>query len=350
MAWMTLVREAGVAGVLLAAPLLASGGCGDASSGDPDGSALVDTGAAPDVAPAFDAPADAQGGFDATADSAAPDTGAGGTHKTSLSVCWTEPGCHRALVVSHGGDWSALGAPFLSRQAFQQAVDLGADAIEADVRVTSDGVPVIMHSSPIEYYESLDCGGQVIEEMTAAEITQCHLGLSTTETVQRLDDLLDWSEGRVIIELDVKQSTDLAATVATIQASSAADRAFIMVSTGEIQTDIPAVPGWDALHYMVNISAPAEVADMVALAPSHEIFMLEMNRSYDGFDESQVSALITSTLHPAGLKPFTSSDDVGSAASHLDAYHQGFDVVLSYACATGVESAAAINVERGYPP
>lgn len=330
--------------------VLVGGACGGDSGGDPDAGATVDSGAPLDTAPTLDAPRDAQLTVDAGADASAPDAGGEQTHQTSLGVCWTDPDCHRALVVSHGGDWSVLGAPFLSRQAFEQAVALGADGIEADVRVTSDGVPVIMHSSPIEFYESLDCAGRVIEEMTAAEITQCHLGVSTTETVQRLDDVLDWAQGRVIIELDVKQAADLGAAVATILDRSAADRAFIMVSVGEIETDVPAIAGWDALHYMVNISAPTQVPDVVALAPSHNIFMLELDRFYDGFDEAQVSALITDTLHPAGLKPFTSSDETGTAPSHLDAYHQGFDVLLSYDCATGVESAAAINAERGYPP
>ncbi len=341
--------------LVLASVLGFAGGlaCGQDNGSDPCQGACADAGGAADVGGGADAASlDAPAGADALTggDAAVADGGNAGSHKTSLSVCWTELGCHRALVVSHGGDWSAVGAPFLSRAAFEQAVALGADGIEADVRVTMDGVPVIMHSSPIEFYESLDCGGRVIEEMTAAEITQCHLGVSTTQTVQRLSDLLEWSEGRVIIELDVKEATDLAATAATVLEQSASDRAFIMVSVGEMQSDVPAIPSSDSLHYMVNISHPAQVAEMVALAPTHNIFMLEMERAYDGFSEAQMSDLIYETLHPAGIKPFTSSDSAGSSASHLDAYHQGFDAVLSYACATGVDAAAAVNVERGYSP
>lgn len=319
---------------------------------------------------ASDCAADASDGVDATssADATSPDAAAlpdgavgavdaapavdaaSGSPKTSLAVCWTEPDCHRALVVSHGGDWSALGAPFLSRDAFEQAYALGADGIETDVQVTADGVPVLMHSSPIEWYESLDCAGQLIEEMTAEQITQCHLAASPTQTVQRLDDALAWSEGKLILELDVKDTEDLAATVATVIAASATDRAFIMVSVGEIETAIPAISDWDQLHYMVNVSDPGQVAGVVDLAPSHNVFMLELDRSYDGFDEAQMTALITDTLHPAGLKPFTSSDNLGSPASHLDAYRQGFDVILSYGCANGVAAAATINEERGYSP
>lgn len=46
-------------------------------------------------------------------------------------------------VVAHRGAWGA--APENTLAAFEQAVRLGADAVEFDVRLTSDGVPVVYH-------------------------------------------------------------------------------------------------------------------------------------------------------------------------------------------------------------
>ena len=279
--------------------------------------------------------------------------GASGTYKTNLAVCWLDPACHRALVVAHGGDWAdAFSRPFLSRPAFDQAVADGADGIEADVRVTLDQVPVVAHSSPIETWESLDCSGQLIEQMTAAEVTQCHLAPSFTEPFQRLDDVLDWAGGKLIMELDVKLAGDLAATIGTILARGAESRTFILVGTGEITSTIPTITGWHSVHYMVDIGDPAtEIEPMLAIAASHNLFLFEIDRSYSGYTEAQITDLLVSTVNPGGVKGFSASDQyLATVQNHKDVYHQGFDVVLSYNVPNGVQAAAEINVERGYPP
>jgi hypothetical protein len=277
--------------------------------------------------------------------------GAGPDWHASLNACWLDPTCHRALVVSHGGDWNVTDAPFLSRAAFEAADALGADGIEIDIRVTSDGVPVIAHSSPIEFYESLDCMGRKIEEMTADEVTACHLAPSLTQTFQRLDDVLDWADGRLILELDVKESGDLDASVQTIRSRGAQDRVYILVGVDEIQTVIPQIQGWEELHYMADIGDPSQLAPMLAIAAGSHVFLFEMDRSYGTADEAQVAALIADQVIPGGVKAFCSSDkSFITVQSHLDMYHQNFDLVLSYSLANGIEAARQVNVERGYAP
>ena len=217
--------------------------------------------------------------------------------------------------------------------------------------MTLDQVAVIAHSSPIEAYESLDCQGQRIEEMTAAEVTSCHLGAYSSQTFQRLDDVLDWADGKLIMELDVKATEALAVTIGTILARGAEDRTFILVGTGEIETTIPTITDWTLVHYMVRIGDPAQVGPMLTLAPTHNIFLFELDRSYTGFDEAHVTDLILNTIIPGGVKALSSSDQyLATVQNHKDVYHQGFDVVLSYDCPNGVQAAAEINVERGYAP
>lgn len=275
----------------------------------------------------------------------------GPSWRESLATCWLETPCRRALVVSHGGDWNVSDAPFLSRAAFEKAYALGADGIELDVRVTADGVAVVAHSSPIEFYESLDCAGRKIEEMTAAEVTGCHLAPSLTQTFQRLDDALDWAAGKIILELDVKETADLEATLETIQARGAADRAFLLVSAGEILNDIPRIPDWERFHYMVNIGDPAQVDAVLPAVGSHRVFLFEMDRSYDGLDQQGVAGLIAGKILPGGVKAFCGSDKTYiTVQAHQDMYHQGFDVVLSYSLSNGIEAARQVNQERGYTP
>lgn len=50
---------------------------------------------------------------------------------------------HARLVIAHRGNRVAF--PENTMEAFRNAVEIGADALEFDVRVTRDGVPVIMH-------------------------------------------------------------------------------------------------------------------------------------------------------------------------------------------------------------
>lgn len=51
-------------------------------------------------------------------------------------------------VVAHRGD--SVHAPENTMAAFEQAVRLGADALEFDVRLTADGVPVVHHDPTVE--------------------------------------------------------------------------------------------------------------------------------------------------------------------------------------------------------
>ena len=291
----------------------------------------------------LDAKPEAEASVDAAAETSIEAAADAGSPKESLSACWLDPSCHRALVVAHGGEWDQVSTPFLSRKAFEKAWQTGADGIEADILVTKDGIPVVAHSSPIEYYESIDCGGKKIEEMTADDVTGCHLGVST-ETFQRMDDVLAWSKGKLIMEWDVKLTADLPAAIATIIASGAQDRTFILVGGDEIQGPIPAVTGWEQVYYMVRIGAGADVAPQLAIAPTHNVFLFELDRSYGDATEVQVTSFLVDQMIPAGVKGFTSSDKyVATVQNHVDVFHQGFDVVLSYNVPNGVAAAKQIN-------
>jgi len=187
--------------------------------------------------------------------------------------------------------------------------------------------------------------------MTAAEVTQCHLAPSFTERFQRLDDVLDWANGKLIMELDVKLTADLGPSIATILNRNAQSRTTILVGTGEITDAIANLPGWQSVYYIADIGDPSAIASMLALAASHNIFLLEIDRTYSGYTEAQVTDLLVNTVNPGGLKGFSASDIyLATVQNHKDVYHQGFDVVLSYNVPNGVQAAAAINAERGYPP
>ncbi|MCU1278295.1 MAG: hypothetical protein JWM53_1841, partial [bacterium] len=237
----------------------------------------------------------------------APDPAPADWHN-SLGVCWTDATCPRALVVSHGGDWDVK-APYDSHTALVRAVQRGADGIKGDLRVTADNVAVITHSSPIEIYESTDCNGQYIEQMTAAQVTACHMLGSKTETFQRVDSLLRWAHGRTVVMLDVKVPADLPRAITTAIENDAQDDLFLEVHADDFLNIVVGAPGWEQIHYLVWLTnGPADADAVLAAGHLAQAFMYEMDPTYAGYDAAAMKTFIETKLHPAGVRAFSSSD------------------------------------------
>lgn len=324
----------------LAAPLLASIallGCGPPAA-TTDG-----------AAPAQDAGADLASS--AWNDPPAPEPAGAATWRSSLSKCWTDVGCKRAMIVSHGGDWDWK-APYDSRAAFVRAVQRGADAIKADFRVTKDHVGVVAHSSPIELFESVDCQGRKIEEMTAAEVTSCHL-LGTKETFQRVDDLLAWAHGRTIVMLTVKVPADLPRAVEVGIENHAEDDLFYEVHAADFLNIVRKTPGWERLHYLVWLESPDDTDAVLAAGATKQGFMFEvMDWTYPPkYDLAAMTAWITNKLHPAGIRAFTSTDTKNpTVENHQALFAEGFDVVMTYDLTNALQVRQAVNTARGISP
>ncbi|MCK5796637.1 MAG: glycerophosphodiester phosphodiesterase family protein [Deltaproteobacteria bacterium] len=274
------------------------------------------------------------------------------TYRTSLGVCWMDPTCRRALIVSHGGDWD-LSIPYGSRTAFERAYTKGTDVIKCDLRMTKDGVAVAAHSSPIEYWESLDCGGKKIEDMTAAQVTGCHFLLSK-DTFMRVDDVLAWARGKVIVMLTVKESRDFAGGISTVIAAGAQDRVFFEIDTKDFQDTIPSAVGWKQVRYLVQINKTTDLDLMLNQVkdPTHA-FMFELDPTYSNATAKQVADFITTRLRPAGIRAFaaTAANPVtATVQNHAALFSQGFDVVMSYNLANGLVARTQANQARGISP
>lgn len=98
--------------------------------------------------------------------------------------------------------------------AFEHASeDLGADVIELDAKVTSDGVPVVMHDPTLD--RTTDCAGQV-RARTAAHVLACRIDIlgtddravpfpASTELVPSLASVLAWArDSDVRLNLEIK--------------------------------------------------------------------------------------------------------------------------------------------------
>jgi glycerophosphoryl diester phosphodiesterase len=97
----------------------------------------------------------------------------------------------KPLVVAHRG--ASIGHPENTIEAFEAAIDLGADAVEFDVRMTADGHAVVIHDSDVS--RTTD-GAGLVSEMTLDEIRA--LGVPTVEEALRC------LSGRAAADIEIK--------------------------------------------------------------------------------------------------------------------------------------------------
>jgi glycerophosphoryl diester phosphodiesterase len=97
----------------------------------------------------------------------------------------------RPMVVAHRG--ASIEKPENTIEAFEAAIDAGADAVEFDVRMTSDGHAVVMHDPEVSRTTT---GTGLVWEMTLEEIRR--LGVPTVEEALRC------LSGRAAADIEIK--------------------------------------------------------------------------------------------------------------------------------------------------
>lgn len=108
-------------------------------------------------------------------------------------------------VIAHRGDRAH--APENTMEALVRAVDLGADALEIDVRVSREGVPVLMHDETVDRTTS---GRGRVRENTLAELRTLDASRGASgwsggrAAVPTLEEVLDRFRGFPIV-IDVKE-------------------------------------------------------------------------------------------------------------------------------------------------
>ena len=140
----------------------------------------------------------------------------------------TAPGSSECLVVAHRG--ASAAEPENTLLAFEAALAAGADAVELDVRLTSDGVPVVMHDADVAAATN---GSGFVHDMTLAEVKRLDasgragIGAEVPTLAEVLEAVGD--RGGVDIEIknlpgepafDSPREAVLEATLETLEASA----------------------------------------------------------------------------------------------------------------------------------
>ena len=119
-------------------------------------------------------------------------------------------------IVAHRG--APDKAPENTIPSFQRAIELGADAVELDVRLTSDRVPVVHHYL---YLDQATSASGPLFECTFAQLQDvqelCRAGNGTGYRIPTLDEVLAAIGGRIGLEIEVKgpepESAEIVGTV-----------------------------------------------------------------------------------------------------------------------------------------
>ncbi|MDZ4278700.1 MAG: glycerophosphodiester phosphodiesterase, partial [Dehalococcoidia bacterium] len=109
-------------------------------------------------------------------------------------------------------------APENTLAGVRAALDLGADAIEVDVRCTRDGVPVLLHDATVD--RTTDGEGE-IASLTLRQTRRLDAGAG--ERIPTLRDVLAEVSGRALLVLEVKPAGIDAAVLAVVRTATAVD-------------------------------------------------------------------------------------------------------------------------------
>src|SRR4051812_34175134 len=160
------------------------------------------------------------------------------------------------LVIAHRGNRAR--APENTIASLQQGIDLGADAIEFDVRMSRDGVPVVIHDADVDRTTN---GAGAVASRTYAELRSLDAAARSPYRVRRstipsLEEVFDaFREIPMVIE--VKELGAAEATATMVRRFNAAHRVLI-------GSAVTAVMEW---FYDSGLTSCASMQDASRLIP-----------------------------------------------------------------------------------
>lgn len=129
----------------------------------------------------------------------------------------------RVMVAAHRG--GHLRAPENSLGAIEEAVRAGADIVEIDIKVSSDGVPYLMHDQTV----TRTTGGQGDAEALAYDQIRRLRLEGGAEPPPTLIEALRRTCGRVLVDLDLKTDR-IAPVMAVVEGLGMADQVIVFDS------------------------------------------------------------------------------------------------------------------------
>lgn len=176
--------------------------------------------------------------------------------------------------------------------AFEEAIRQGADALEADVRMTADGELVVLNDATVDRTTN---GHGAVRELDYAGARTLDAGRG--ERIPTPDEVLDLARGRARVTFDIKEPDAIDTLIAMV-------RELEMVDNVTFLTYLPEVA--DRLHergvtnpVIQAVDSPAAVASLVTGHPGGGQAI-----SGIGLPAALVSASLADVIHRRGFGVF----------------------------------------------
>ncbi len=220
-----------------------------------------------------------------------------------------------------------------------------------DFRVSKDNVGMVMHSSPVEIYESINCAGKKVEEMTAEQCGRCKMAISDYYFISA-PQLLAWAEGESNVMFCVKEERDIPRAITTLIENNATDRAFLELKLGPMLNTITNnIPHWEEVYYVVELHNSEEVQTLLNSDASawSRMFLLEFN-DWDTWTNVEADIALVESKGFRSFAPTKDSPVMATYENHMKIFSLGFDAVYTYNLTNAVRARMDVNTERGISP
>jgi glycerophosphoryl diester phosphodiesterase len=221
-------------------------------------------------------------------------------------------------IVAHRGAWH--GAPENSLAAIENAIAVGADIVELDIRKSADGELFIMHDDTLKRMAGIDRDAETftMAELQAIALREDDGGEHRATTDQRIPTLkqaLEIIRGRIFADLDLKDRglfSEVAACAREMNAAPYVDLKTHVMTREELDwvraQDIEGVP------FMAMAKFTAEyLPNTMALLSEIKPFMCEMR-----FDRIETISENRRMFEEAGMALWMNTLNMAASGTWLD--------------------------------
>lgn len=206
--------------------------------------------------------------------------------------------------------------------SFQAAVEAGADAIEMDVNLTRDGVPVIIHDGTVD--RTTDGQGRV-DQLQFKEIRELDAGRWFSprfagERIPTLQEVLDGFGGKVLLNIEIKAygknggaaAGDVERAVVQLVARSGAGAGVLISSfDATLLTNVRRLPHAPAVALISKY-----VSHGKALSACRELGVYSYHPNF-----RFINAALVQKMHAAGFRVYAYNANTAANVRKLAAMH-----------------------------
>jgi glycerophosphoryl diester phosphodiesterase len=213
------------------------------------------------------------------------------------------PRAPRPLIVAHRG--VSAHAPENTLPAFQMAIDAGADGIELDVRVSKDGIPVVVHDRNLRRLAGMEIA---VSDLTADQLARVnvgshfnksHPGISRDEfaragipTLIQVLDFADAWNGTIHIELKIDKKREMEPLVQAVCGVIYDSQALPRIVLSSFRMTALA----EAKHVLPSVRTSALFSPTIMRFLKRRRHMISLARAFGANEISPYRSLVTPKL------------------------------------------------------